>query len=101
MLRAALENIADIVWERVEKASANGRTVSLKLRTADFATLTRAKSVARPVSSRAEFAALGHTMLDELLPLPQPVRLMGLTLSALESPGETAPHPEDGQLKLL
>jgi len=101
MLRAALENIADIVWERIEKASAKGRTVSLKLRTADFATLTRARSVPRPVSSRAEFAALGHAMLDELLPLPQPVRLMGLTLSALEGPGDSAPHPEDGQLKLL
>jgi len=101
MLRAALENIADIVWERIEKASAKGRTVSLKLRTADFVTLTRARSLQQPVASRAEFAGLGHAMLDELLPLPQPVRLMGLTLSALESPGETAPHPEDGQLKLL
>ena len=101
MLRAALENIAGIVWERIEQAQARGRTVSLKLRTADFATLTRARSQPQAVASRAEFAALGHAMLDELLPLPQPVRLMGLTLSALEGAREAPPHPEDGQLSLL
>ncbi len=105
VLRAALENIADIVWERIEKAQAKGRTVSLKLRTADFATLTRARSLTQAVASRAEFAGLGHAMLEELLPLPQPVRLMGLTLSALESAAEGSgvlgPHPEAGQLSLL
>jgi DNA polymerase-4 len=57
------------------------------------------------VASRAEFSGLGHAMLEELLPLPQPVRLMGLTLSALESSAEGSgalgPHPEDGQLSLL
>jgi DNA polymerase-4 len=105
VLRAALGNIAEIVWERIEKAGAKGRTVSLKLRTADFATLTRARSLSHAVASRAEFAGLGHAMLEELLPLPQPVRLMGLTLSALESSAEGSgalgPHPEDGQLSLL
>ena len=101
MLREALENIADIVWERIEKAKAKGRTVSLKLRTADFSTLTRARSLPQAVASRAEFAALGHAMLEDLLPLPQPVRLMGLTLSALEGGQGAPPHPEDGQLALL
>ncbi len=101
VLRAALENIADIVWERIENAQAKGRTVSLKLRTADFATITRARSLPRAVASRSEFAGLGHAMLDELLPLPQSVRLMGLTLSALEGGPEAPPHPQDGQLSLL
>ena len=102
VLREALDNIIAIVWERIEQAGAKGRTVSLKLRTADFATLSRAKSLSWVVSDKAEFAALGHAMLDELLPLPQPVRLMGLSLSALEGAKEEAPpHPEDGQLSLL
>ena len=101
LLRAALENIVDIVWERIEKSAAKGRTVSLKLRTADFVTLSRATSQAQAVASRAEFAALGHGLLGELLPLPEPVRLMGLTLSALEDAREEKPHPGDGQLSLL
>lgn len=49
----------------------------------------------------AEFAAIGRELLDAQLPLAQPARLMGLTLSALEGPGEAPPHPDDAQLSLL
>jgi DNA polymerase-4 len=99
-LRAALGGIVETVWARIAAAGAKGRTVTLKLRTADFATLSRARSLPRPVADKAEFAGLGGALLDELLPLPQPARLMGLTLSALED-RETPPHPDDGQLTLL
>ena len=54
-----------------------------------------------PLPTGRNSRALGHGLLDELLPLPQPVRLMGLTLSALEGEKEEAPHPQDGQLSLL
>ncbi|MEO6718376.1 MAG: DNA polymerase IV [Novosphingobium sp.] len=102
VLGEALDNIIDIVWERIVKAEAKGRTVTLKLRSADFATLTRARSLPQGVADRAEFAWLGHALLDELLPLPQPVRLMGITLSALEGEkSEPKAHPQDGQLSLL
>ena len=102
VLREALDNIIAIVWEAIEKHAVKGRTVTLKLRTADFKGLTRAKSLPQPVASREEFARLGHGLLAELLPLPQPVRLMGLTLSALEGEKQEAPpHPGDGQLSLL
>ena len=83
-LREALENIADAAWERVEKAKSRGRTVTLKLRFADFQTLSRVRSVATVVETRAAFGKLGLDLLDALLPLPQPVRLMGLGLSSLE-----------------
>ncbi|MBA3054186.1 MAG: DNA polymerase IV [Sphingomonadales bacterium] len=112
VLRETLDTIVAIVWERIEQAGAGhgpakGRTVTLKLRHSDFTTLTRARSLPRAVSGKAEFAQVGHALLDELLPLPQPVRLMGLTLSSLE--GERADAPPgagpisaaDGQLSLL
>jgi DNA polymerase-4 len=41
---------------------------------------------------------MGRDLLDALLPLRQPVRLMGLTLSALEAaaaPGDSAAAPGD------
>ena len=105
VLREALDNIIEIVWERIAKSEAQGRTVTLKLRTADFATLTRARSLPQPVADKAEFARAGHALLDELLPLPQPVRLMGITLSALEgekeAPPHAGPHTGDAQLSLL
>jgi DNA polymerase IV len=99
-LRAALEEIVAIVWARIAGAQARGRTVTLKLRTADFATLTRARSLPHAIASEAEFAAIGLALLEDLLPLPQPARLMGLTLSALEE-REAPPDPDDAQLTLL
>ena len=94
-LRETLDQIVEIVWERIERAQASGRTVTLKLRHADFTTLTRARSVSPRVTDKAQFAAIGHALLEELMPLPQPVRLMGLTLSALE--GTTKDEKPPGQ----
>jgi DNA polymerase-4 len=101
-LRETLERIVDIVWERVERANARGRTVSLKLRYADFRTLTRARSVSPRIADKTMFAQIGRALLEDLMPLPQPVRLLGLTLSALErEPGDEVRDKPDGQLSLL
>jgi len=100
-LREALDNIIDIVWDRIERAEAKGRTVTLKLKHIDFTTHTRAKSLPRAIADKREFAQIGHALLAEVLPLPQPVRLMGLTLSALEGEREPDQEPPDGQLSLL
>jgi len=100
-LREALDNVAGIVWAAIEKAEARGRTVTLKLKLDDFTSLTRAKSLPRAVVGKEELFRLGHELLESVLPLPQSVRLMGLTLSALEGSGEAPPHPDDAQLSLL
>ena len=89
-LRAALAGIVEIAWRDIEKVGAKGRTVTLKLRFADFAIRTHARSLGRVVAGAEELAEIARGLLDEQLPLPQPVRLMGVTLSALEG----APQPE-------
>ena len=101
-LREVLERIAGTVWERVEKAEARGRTVTLKLRYADFRTITRARSNSQWIASKAEFLTTGLALFDELLPLEEPVRLAGLTLSALDQ-GEdgNGSADSDAQLSLL
>ncbi len=97
-LREMLERIIAITWQRIEKAEAKGRTVTLKLKHKDFTGLTRARSLPCPVASLAEFSAIGHALLDEVLPLAQPVRLVGLTLSGLEEDEPMAP-PVGGNLQ--
>ena len=87
-LRDVLARIIELTWQRIEKSNSRGRTVTLKFKHGDFSQLTRARSVPRPVASQAEFAAISHTLLDEVLPLAQPVRLVGLTLSALDDEAE-------------
>ncbi|MGB3739398.1 MAG: DNA polymerase IV, partial [Pontixanthobacter sp.] len=83
-LRETLERIVDIVWDRIDHNGAKGRTVTLKLKYNDFTLMTRAKSVAHLVDDKAEFARLARTLLEEVMPLPKPIRLMGLTLSSLD-----------------
>ena len=101
-LRDTLENIIDIVWDRIESAKARGRTVTLKMKFTDFQTITRAKSVKDWVEDKAEFARLGRELLEETLPLPMPIRLMGLTLSNLDrGDDDDAPKKDDAQLSLL
>jgi len=100
-LRAALDDIIEIVWERIAEHGTKGRTVTLKLKLTDFQIMTRAKSLPQPVAGKAQFARLSREILDEALPLPMPVRLMGLTLSNLEGEeGEDRP-PDTAQLSLL
>ena len=85
-----------------EKAEARGRTVTLKVKYTDFQIATRAKSVTHWVGDKTEFARLSRELLEEALPLPMPIRLMGLTLSNLEGAREsTHEKRDDAQLSLL
>jgi DNA polymerase IV len=92
-LREVLEQIIALTWDRIERSGTKGRTITLKLKHTDFTGLTRARSLPQAVSSKAELASVAHELLEELLPLPQPVRLMGLTLSAIDGEEEDAPAP--------
>jgi DNA polymerase IV len=83
-LREALAEIADIVWQRIERNGARGRTVTLKVKYSDFRQITRARSLPSPLPGREALEAVGQALLGELLPVPLGVRLLGLTLSGLE-----------------
>ena len=90
-LREVLERIIALAWARITRAEARGRTVTLKLKHKDFTNLTRSRSLPAAIASEAELARIGHELLGEVLPLAQPVRLVGLTLSALEEDEQPAP----------
>jgi DNA polymerase-4 len=100
-LRETLANIIDIVWERIEASGARGRTVTLKLKFTDFRIMTRAASVPHWVSGKDKFAGLARGLLEAELPLPDPIRLMGLTLSGLEGAEDEKPARDEAQLRLL
>lgn len=103
-LRETLDDIIEIVWERIGKSQARGRTVSLKLRFADFQIITRARTAPQSIADKAGFARISHGLLDAVLPLPMPIRLMGLGLSNLEGSepdAATGAPRDDPQLSLL
>ena len=98
---AKLDEIADTVWERAGKSESFGRTVTLKLRYADFETPTRARSLDHPVASRDALLAIGVELLDTLIPDSRGVRLLGLTMSGFgEKDSEDTVPDEPAQLGL-
>lgn len=82
-LHAALARVAEAAWVRIDRSGTRGRTVTLKLRHADFRTITRARSFGAPIADEAAFLAVGGELLDAHLPVPDGVRLLGLTLSGI------------------
>ena len=99
-LAEALENVLDALMERVERSGSAGRTVTLKVKFADFRQITRARSFTAVINDRARIGAAGQGLLAALCPVPLGVRLLGLTLSALVDDEEEEGQPGFDQLAL-
>jgi DNA polymerase-4 len=82
-LAAELERIAGYAWDRVRRADVAGRTVTLKVKFADFSLITRSKSFPESVPDLAAFTAAGQALLGALHPLAKGIRLLGLGLHNL------------------
>jgi DNA polymerase-4 len=82
-LAAEVTRVAGFAWQRVERAGVRGRTVTLKVKYADFQLITRSKSFPAPVAGLAAFDAAGQALLRSLLPVPKGVRLLGLGLHSI------------------
>jgi DNA polymerase IV len=89
-LKAALDEIVEIVWERIERYQTRGRTIVLKARYSDFRTITRSRSPGHVIGDKADFAALGHQLLDGILPTQMGIRLLGLTVTNIVDPDRPA-----------
>ena len=90
-LSREVKRVAGLAWERIERAEVRGRTVTLKVKYADFTLITRSKSFAEPVADLAAFEAAGQALLAALLPVPQEIRLLGLGLHSIVEEGDGAP----------
>ncbi|WP_336631236.1 MULTISPECIES: DNA polymerase IV [unclassified Microbacterium] len=88
-LRSELRRLADRVAGRLRTGGWEARTVALKLRYADFTTLSRASTLPEPtdVGQRIGDVAIG---LFDALELSQPVRLIGVRAEKLQSGGAAA-----------
>jgi DNA polymerase-4 len=80
---AELQPLLDKVWRWCERTGARGRTVTLKVKYADFRQITRSRSLSHDIQSRALLERISLDLLSPLLPTQQGVRLLGVTLSAL------------------
>lgn len=88
-----LEAIVARLAARLARAGARCRTVTLKLRTSDFETTTRTRTVSTSISSEPELRVVAHELMSHA-ESTKTIRLLGLTGSNLITGGE------EGQLGL-
>ena len=83
LIESVLCGLCERVCWRARKRRIRARTVTLKLRYADFHTLTRARTLAVPTSSEFELYPILREMLAAARTRTLPVRLLGVQLSHL------------------
>jgi DNA polymerase IV len=76
-----LQPLIDKVWRHCENKGTLGRTVTLKVKFADFELISRSRSVGRAVDSRSELESVSAELLKALCPMEKAVRLLGISIS--------------------
>jgi DNA polymerase IV len=82
-LRAELGPLVEKVWHYCDSTGARGRTVTLKVKFADFQVMTRSRSRLLPISDRSTLASISDELLAAQFPMRKGVRLLGVSLSSL------------------
>jgi DNA polymerase IV len=91
---AELKPLVAKVWGYCEGKGIRGRTVTLKVKFADFQQITRSRTVAMPIE-HSDFEELAGDLLRSVFPVRKGIRLLGVTLSSL---GDVLP-PDQRQLR--
>ena len=66
--------------------------MTLRIKFADFEIITRSRSVSSAVADRGDLARLAIGLLENAMPLPKAVRLLGVSLSSLQGENDTDPQ---------
>jgi DNA polymerase IV len=82
--RAALAPIIEKVWRYCETSGTRARTVTLKVKYADFQQVTRRRTGEAAVASLAELERFSYALLEPIFPVRLGIRLLGVTLSSIE-----------------
>ena len=80
-----LARLADATARRLHEQRVEGRTLTLKVRFADFRTITRATSFDQPTASSREITRTARRLLATI-DVSVGVRLLGVSMSGLASP---------------
>jgi DNA polymerase-4 len=83
-LRTTIGLLSDRVSARLRQEELVGSTIGIKVRLADFTTLTREKSLEEPVDADNEILAIAWSLFEKTPLGGQKIRLLGVTASGLD-----------------
>jgi DNA polymerase-4 len=90
LLHRELLRLSHRTAERLRASGLVARTVALKLRYADFSTVTRSRTVHTPLDSAQLIYAVAIQLLESLGSRPLTVRLVGVRAEQLEAAAQTS-----------
>lgn len=91
--REGLQSLIEKVWGYCEANEIGAKTVTLKIKYADFSQITRSKTVPVPLPAIANLEEVIELLLVPIFPPRKGIRLLGVSLSSLERRrSETAPQ---------
>jgi DNA polymerase-4 len=79
-----LQPLIDKVWRHCEDKGTRGRTVTLKVKFADFELISRSRTLVGAVCSRSEFENVSIELSKALFPMQKAVRLLGVSISGFK-----------------
>jgi DNA polymerase-4 len=85
-IEAGIIAMADDVWAWCEKANARGRTVTVKVKWANFQISSRSRSVETAIETKDKLYELALGLIRSVFPPRKGIRLVGVTLSNFQSP---------------
>ena len=80
-IEAGVLAMANDVWAWCEEAGSRGRTVTVKIKWADFQQSTRSRSMDAPIETRDRLHEVALDLIRSVFPPPKGIRLVGVTLS--------------------
>ncbi len=81
------------VWAACAKGGHAGRTVTVKVKHADFRQITRSRSSLQPIGSPQDLLQISLDLLRPCFPPRRGVRLLGVTVSGFD-PRNASPQPQ-------
>ena len=85
VIEAEAKALADKVWGWCERSGAFGRTVTVKIKYADFQQATRSRSTDGAITRQDQLRRLAADLIGAVLPTAKAIRLLGVTVSNFEA----------------
>ncbi|HEY0181833.1 MAG TPA: DNA polymerase IV [Rhodopila sp.] len=85
-IEAGVIRMADDVWRWCETAQSFGRTVTVKVKFADFRLVTRSRTYPGMVAEHAQLRQASLDLIRSVFPPEKGIRLVGVTVSNFETP---------------
>ena len=82
----------DKVWGYCENSALHGRTVTPKIKFANFQQITRSRTGQTQIRTRSELEQFSNALLEPLFPVARGIRLLGVSLSSLANEADRDPE---------